>query len=97
MVFYVLLIAGIEIAFTKREVIDRIKDICFAGSIGTNKAVNLFRELHISIFVIFEIGKPEILKVHNRFRLMQKYNPMVEFRNLICEVAQTGDNTDIIW
>lgn len=93
----ILLIARIEITFAKREVINGIEDIGFSRAIGTDKAVYLFRELQFSRFVIFKIRKFKVFEVHIRIRLLQKYNPKAEMRNLISKVAQIGNNTDVVW
>jgi hypothetical protein len=70
----VLHIHRIEIALAKGEVINGIHDICFAGSVITNEAVDLNRKVEISFSIILEICEQKVLQKHFKQFVTQVQN-----------------------
>jgi hypothetical protein len=54
----------VEKTLAKRQVINRIKQVCFANAVITHKAIYLIGKLKFSITVILEIAQKKILQVH---------------------------------
>ena len=54
---YVLLINRIEIAFTKRKVVNSIEQIGFTGAIVSDKTIYLFRKKQTCRVVVLKISK----------------------------------------
>ena len=61
----VILVNNIKIAFTKREVVDSIKDISFPGAVVANEAGNLPRKEDLFRSVVFKSLQLKLIKMHN--------------------------------
>ena len=60
----VLLVGRAEKAFAKREVINRVEDIGFAGSVKPHKAIHLLRKQQVGCFAVLEIGQFQLVEIH---------------------------------
>ena len=61
---YVLLVGKVKITLAIRKVIHCIKDVCFSGTVITDKTIDLVRKMHLGPGIVFEISKRDPLQVH---------------------------------
>jgi hypothetical protein len=61
---YVLRVDIVAVALAVRKEIHRVKDIGFPRSVGSYKAVNLRREIYLSLPYIFEINQRKFADIH---------------------------------
>jgi hypothetical protein len=71
------LIDWIKEAFTKRQVINGIHQVGFAGPIVPDKTVQIGRKLNINFFQILKISKGQTFKIHELILYEDKANKKV--------------------
>jgi hypothetical protein len=64
-VFDVLTIYRVEITLANREIMNRVKHVCFAGAIRSHKTVQLGREAELRLIPALEINQLQIFQIHH--------------------------------